>query len=162
MLIKAFLLLCLLAGVIHGLTESNPGTDNEFEACWERCYQVSITREVLYRKKNSLLLINFSQKADESTQMRHYQLAYAGLYDMGMEARRLKNLRSVNGTVILMDGTLHMHHNPSHNANLMESETVNFISRIFFFNFPFFETFFMENIYSKHFFVKLMLFLYVL
>ena len=50
MLIKAFLLLCLLAGVIHGLTESNPGTDNEFEACWERCYQVSITREVLYRK----------------------------------------------------------------------------------------------------------------
>ena len=115
-------------------------------------------------KKNLkiLLLINFSQKADESTQMRHYQLAYAGLYDMGMEARRLKNLRSVNGTVILMDGTLHMHHNPSHNANLMESETVNFISRIFFFNFPFFETFFMENIYSKHFFVKLMLFLYVL
>ena len=84
-------------------------------------------------KKNLkiLLLINFSQKADESTQMRHYQLAYAGLYDMGMEARRLKNLRSVNGTVILMDGTLHMHHNPSHNANLMESETVNFISRIF-------------------------------
>ena len=41
MLIKAFLLLCLLAGVIHSLTESNPGTDNEFEACWERCYQVS-------------------------------------------------------------------------------------------------------------------------
>jgi len=105
MLIKAFLLLCLLAGVIHGLTESNPGTDNEFEACWERCYQ----------------------KADESTQMRHYQLAYAGLYDMGMEARRLKNLRSVNGTVILMDGTLHMHHNPSHNANLMESETAEAI-----------------------------------
>ena len=128
MLIKAFLLLCLLAGVIHGLTESNPGTDNEFEACWERCYQVSITREVLCKKNlNTLLLINFSQKADESTQMRHYQLAYAGLYDMGMEARRLKNLRSVNGTVILMDGTLHMHHNPSHNANLMESETVNFI-----------------------------------
>ena len=66
------------------------------------------------------------QKADESTQMRHYQLAYAGLYDMGMEARRLKNLRSVNGTVILMDGTLHMHHDPSTNSNLMESETVNF------------------------------------
>ena len=58
--------------------------------------------------------------------MRHYQLAYAGLYDMGMEARRLKNLRSVNGTVILMDGTLHMHHDPSTNSNLMESETVNF------------------------------------
>ena len=148
MLIKAFLLLCLLAGFIHGLTESNPGTDNEFEACWERCYQVSITREVLYKKKilNTLLIINFSQKADESTQMRHYQLAYAGLYDMGMEARRLKNLRSVNGTVILMDGTLHMHHNPSHNANLMESETVNFISRIFLRHFLW--KIFIQNIFS--------------
>ena len=76
--------------------------------------------------------------------MRHYQLAYAGLYDMGMEARRLKNLRSVNGTVILMDGTLHMHHNPSHNANLMESETVNFIFLIF--------HFFWDILYGKYLF----------
>ena len=98
-----------------------------------------------------LLLINFSQKADESTQMRHYQLAYVGLYDMGMEARRLKNLRSVNGTVILMDGTLHMHHNPSHNANLMESETVSFISRIFFY-FPFFLRHFLWKIFIPNIF----------
>ena len=40
MLIKAFLILCLLAGFIHGLTESNPGTDNEFEACWEKIVPV--------------------------------------------------------------------------------------------------------------------------
>ena len=124
MLIKAFLLLCLLAGFIHGLTESNPGTDNEFEACWERCYQASYYF-LSWFYSEILKKIFFFQKADESTQMRHYQLAYAGLYDMGMEARRLKNLRSVNGTVILMDGTLHMHHDPSTNSNLMESETVN-------------------------------------
>ena len=65
------------------------------------------------------------QKADESTSMRHYRLAYAGLYDMGMEARRLKNLRSVNGTVLLLDSTLHRHHDPAMNPNLQESETVS-------------------------------------
>ena len=65
------------------------------------------------------------QKADESTSMRHYRLAYAGLYDMGMEARRLKNLRSVNGTVFLLDSTLHRYHDPATNSHLQESETVS-------------------------------------
>ena len=65
------------------------------------------------------------QRTDESTSMRHYRLAYAGLYDMGMEARRLKNLRSVNGTVFLLDSTLHRYHDPATNSHLQESETVS-------------------------------------
>lgn len=102
MLAKGILLL-FISNVITSTfgQEGNLGDDNEFEACWERCYQ----------------------KADESTSMRHYRLAYAGLYDMGMEARRLKNLRSVNGTVFLLDSTLHRYHDPANNPNLQESET---------------------------------------
>lgn len=91
-------------GQVTGI-DGNLGGENEFEACWERCYQ----------------------RTDMSTDMRHYRLAYAGLYDMGMEARRLKNLRSVNGTVVLLDSTLHDYHDPTTNTNLQASETAEAI-----------------------------------
>ena len=66
----------------------------------------------------------FFQRTDESTSMRHYRLAYAGLYDMGMEARRLKNLRSVNGTTLMLDSTLSDYHDISKNPNLQAEDTV--------------------------------------
>ena len=84
------------------LSSDNIGGNNEFEACWERCFQ----------------------RTDESTSMRHYRLAYAGLYDMGMEARRLKNLRSVNGTTLMLDSTLSDYHDISKNPNLQAEDTV--------------------------------------
>merc|ERR1711944_112511 len=100
------LLILFIANVIHAqVQDDNIGGNNEFEACWERCFQ----------------------RTDMSTDMRHYRLAYAGLYDMGMEARRLKNLRSVNGTVVLLDSTLHDHHDPTTNTNLQASETAEAI-----------------------------------
>ena len=66
----------------------------------------------------------FFQRTDESTSMRHYRLAYAGLYDMGMEARRLKNLRSVNGTTLMLDSTLSDYHDITKNPNLQAEDTV--------------------------------------
>merc|ERR1712218_647518 len=103
MLAKGILLLFISNAVTSTLgQEGNLGDDNEFEACWERCYQ----------------------KADESTSMRHYRLAYAGLYDMGMEARRLKNLRSVNGTTLMLDSTLSDYHDITKNPNLQAEDTV--------------------------------------
>ena len=66
----------------------------------------------------------FFQRTDESTSMRHYRLAYTGLYDMGMEARRLKNLRSVNGTTLMLDSTLSDYHDITKNPNLQAEDTV--------------------------------------
>jgi hypothetical protein len=54
-----------------------------------------------------------------------YRPAYSELYDMGMEARRLKNMRSVNGTVFLLDSTLSEWHDAALNTNLQPDETVS-------------------------------------
>ena len=43
---------------------------------------------------------------DEDAMLKKYRPAFFEFYDMGMEARRLKNMRSVNGTTFLIDSTL--------------------------------------------------------
>jgi len=76
------------------------GTENEFEVCWERCFQM----------------------IDEDAALKKYRPAFFEFYDMGMEARRLKNMRSVNGTTILLDSTLSQWHDSTTNLDLEEYE----------------------------------------
>jgi len=76
------------------------GTGNEFEVCWERCYQM----------------------IDEDAMLKKYRPAFFEFYDMGMEARRLKNMRSVNGTAFLIDSTLSQWHDEATNLDLKEYE----------------------------------------
>jgi len=52
------------------------------ELCWERCFQI------------------------EDNDLERFREIYDDFYKMGMEARRLKNMYGVNGTVILLDSTL--------------------------------------------------------
>lgn len=56
--------------------------------------------------------------------MEMYRPAYKEFYEMGMEARRLRNIRSVNGTVLLLDSTLDDWHDPNVNPNLQDHEEV--------------------------------------
>merc|ERR1712223_2180631 len=76
------------------------GSENEFEVCWERCFQM----------------------IDEDAALKKYRPAYFELYDMGMEARRLKNMRSVNGTTLLIDSTLSQWHDEAVNLDLEEHD----------------------------------------
>merc|ERR1712172_63198 len=76
------------------------GIGNEFEVCWERCYQM----------------------IDEDAMLKKYRPAFFEFYDMGMEARRLKNMRSVNGTTFLVDSTLSQWHDEATNLDLKEYE----------------------------------------
>jgi len=62
------------------------------EVCWEQCFQV------------------------EDTQFERFREVYDDFYRMGMEARRLKNIFSINGTALLLDSTLAEYH--ATNANL--------------------------------------------
>jgi len=80
--------------------EQPMGIGNEFEVCWERCYQM----------------------IDEDAMLKKYRPAFFEFYDMGMEARRLKNMRSVNGTTFLIDSTLSMWHDSTTNLDLEEHE----------------------------------------
>ena len=61
---------------------------------------------------------------DEDAMLKKYRPAYFELYDMGMEARRLKNMRSVNGTAFLIDSTLSQWHDEATNMDLKEYEKV--------------------------------------
>jgi len=54
--------------------------------------------------------------------LKKYRPAYFELYDMGMEARRLKNMRSVNGTTLLIDSTLSQWHDEAVNLDLEEHD----------------------------------------
>ena len=56
------------------------------EVCWEQCFQV------------------------EDTQFERFREVYDDFYRMGMEARRLKNIFSINGTALLLDSTLAEYH----------------------------------------------------
>ena len=56
------------------------------EVCWERCFQVEDTEEERFRE------------------------IYDDFYRMGMEARRLKNMYSVNATALMLDSTLASFH----------------------------------------------------
>ena len=56
------------------------------EVCWERCFQVEDTEEERFRE------------------------IYDDFYRMGMEARRLKNMYSVNATALMLDSTLAAFH----------------------------------------------------
>ena len=72
--------------------------------------------------------------------MRYYKPAYFEFYEMGMEARRLKNMRSVNGTVMLIDSTLSEWHDDSKSSenNYQDYEKVisfNIYKSIFFYHF---------------------------
>jgi len=78
----------------------NMGFNGEFETCWESCFQV----------------------IDEDASTKMYRQAYHEFYEMGAEARRLKNMRSVNGTTLLLDSTLSQWHDPATNLNLEEHE----------------------------------------
>ena len=61
---------------------------------------------------------------DEDAMLKKYRPAFFEFYDMGMEARRLKNMRSVNGTTFLIDSTLSMWHDSTTNLDLEEHEKV--------------------------------------
>jgi hypothetical protein len=74
--------------------------NNEFEVCWEGCFQM----------------------IDMDATLKKYRPAYFELYDMGMEARRLKNMRSVNGTTMLIDSTLSQWHDSTTNLDLEDHE----------------------------------------
>ena len=63
--------------------------------------------------------------------MKKYQKAYEEFYDMGMEARRLKNMRSVEGVTLLLDSTLSEWHNPATNLNLKAHKTVSITFKFF-------------------------------
>ena len=67
--------------------------------------------------------------SDMDAALKKYRWAYFELYDMGMEARRLKNMRSVNGTTILLDSTLSQWHDSTVNLDLKEHEKVNHFLR---------------------------------
>ena len=54
--------------------------------CWERCFQV------------------------EDTETERFREIYDDFYRMGMEARRLKNMYSVNATALMLDSTLASFH----------------------------------------------------
>ena len=61
---------------------------------------------------------------DEDAMLKKYRPAFFEFYDMGMEARRLKNMRSVNGTAFLVDSTLSQWHDEATNLDLKEYEKV--------------------------------------
>ena len=61
---------------------------------------------------------------DEDAMLKKYRPAFFEFYDMGMEARRLKNMRSVNGTTFLVDSTLSQWHDEATNLDLKEYEKV--------------------------------------
>ena len=61
---------------------------------------------------------------DEDAMLKKYRPAFFEFYDMGMEARRLKNMRSVNGTAFLIDSTLSQWHDEATNLDLKEYEKV--------------------------------------
>ena len=62
---------------------------------------------------------------DNSAASERLRPAYFELYEMGMEARRLKNMRSINGTVFLLDSSLSDWHDPTTNPGLNAEEEVN-------------------------------------
>lgn len=74
-----------------------------YEACWEPCFQM----------------------IDDDANLKRYRPAFFEMYDMGMEARRLKNMRTVEGTVFMLDSTLSMWHDPATNPALQSYETVS-------------------------------------
>ncbi len=65
---------------------------------------------------------------EDDAMLHRYKPAYYEFYDMGMEARRLKNMRSVDGSVYLLDSTLSQWHDPAVNPNLQGYETVRTIN----------------------------------
>ncbi len=70
---------------------------------------------------NTLLIF----KIIDGTSYERYRPAFKEFYSMGEEARRLKNMRSVNGTLFLIDSTLDDWHDSSINPNLNPEDQVN-------------------------------------
>ena len=66
-------------------------------------------------------------------ELRPYAPAYFDFYEMGMEAWRLKNMRGVNGTVILLDSTVDKWHDNNTNPNIQKFESVCHINQTLFY-----------------------------
>jgi len=97
---KGFFTILVTKLCFVGLGLCQDGFNDEFETCWERCFS----------------------EIDEHGATQIYREAYHDFYEMGMEARRLKNIWSVNGTSLLLDSTLSQWHDPATNQNLKEHQ----------------------------------------
>ena len=69
--------------------------------------------------------------SSEDNDLERFREIYDDFYKMGMEARRLKNMYGVNGTVILLDSTLSSinpinwsgaHPGPNYNVNIHKDD----------------------------------------